>query len=165
MLYVLDTSAVLNGALKTYVNVYISPIIVTELEHIKTSEHQNSHKQFLARAAINTILTSNDISWSLVSQKKIDKLLKKYNFLSNINDHRLICEALLVQQEVDSDVTFVTYDGAQALFVNQFPQLRLEYCDTDSIIQEEEYCGWGRYWPTAEQFEQIYTLPLKLNSM
>ena len=159
MLYVLDTSAVLNGALKTYVNVYISPIIVSELEHIKTSEHQNSHKQFLARAAINTILTSNDISWSLVSQKKIDKLLKKYNFLSNINDHRLICEALLVQQEVDSDVTFVTYDGAQALFVNQFPQLRLEYCDTDSIIQEEEYCGWGRYWPTAEQFEQIYTLP------
>ena len=33
----LDTSAVLNGGLKLFENVYISPLVLTELEHIKNS--------------------------------------------------------------------------------------------------------------------------------
>lgn len=163
MLYVLDTSAVLNGALKNHTNIYISPIVVAELEHIKTSEHQNPQKQFLARAAVNIILTADDISWSLVSQKKINKLLKKYDFLSDINDHRLICEALVIQQELDSDITFVTYDGTQALFVKQLPQLRLEYCENNLPVYEE-YCGWGKYYPTEEQFALLYNDP-KINTL
>jgi len=34
----LDTSAVLSGGLKQYEKCYISPITLSELEHIKTSD-------------------------------------------------------------------------------------------------------------------------------
>jgi len=159
MMYFLDTSAVLNGALTDYPNCYISPIVVSELEHIKTSETKNEHTKFLARQAVNKILTSDMITWSTVSQKKINKLLKCYSFLSDIPDHRLICEALIVAQEIDSNTTFITSDGAQALFVKELPQLQLLYYQKDNIAQKDMFCGWGKYYPTAKQFEQIYTSP------
>ena len=159
MIYVLDTSAVLNGALKKYPFCYISPIVISELEKIKTSSNKDNQIKFLARQAVDRIISSNDIMWSIVSQKKIDKLLKQYCFLQDIPDHRLICEALIVMEEIDSNVVFVTSDGAQALFVKELPQLKLEFYRPDKPEEKEDYCGWGKYWPTAEQFETLYTSP------
>ena len=43
MINFLDTSAVLNGAYDLFVNVYISPLVITELENIK-SNSLNEHK-------------------------------------------------------------------------------------------------------------------------
>lgn len=160
MMYFLDTSAVLNGALREYPFCYISPIVISELEKIKTSFNKDEHVKYLARQAVNTILSSNQTSWSLVSHKKIDKLLKKYDFLQDIPDHRLICEALVVAAEIDSNTVFVTGDGAQALFVKELPQLQLKFFVTkEEITPEKTYCGWGKYWPTAQQFETLYSSP------
>lgn len=161
MLYFLDTSAVLNGALNNYDNIYVSPIVVAELEHIKTSAYQNDNKKLRARAAVRDIINNKNIEWSFAPQKKIVYLLKKYSFLSDINDHRLICEALLLQREKEEQIAFVTYDGTQYLFLQQFPQLLSIYypADPNDKQNEVEYCGWGKYFPTAEQFEQLYTLP------
>jgi len=40
-LHVLDTSAILNGALEEYSSVFISPLVLTELESIKNSAHKD----------------------------------------------------------------------------------------------------------------------------
>ena len=162
MLYFLDTSAVLNGGLSLFDDIYISPLVVQELEHIKTSATKDPHIKFLAREAVNYILTNQEkFSWSLISQKKINKLLNKYDFLSDIPDHRLICEALLIAADIDAVVGFATSDGAQALFVQQFPRLHLKLVTTkeQKTTLPDEFCGWGKYWPTNQQFETIYASP------
>ena len=46
VIYFLDTSAILNGALKEYSNVCISTTVLSELENIKTSLHKNDQIKF-----------------------------------------------------------------------------------------------------------------------
>jgi len=48
--------------------------------------------------------------------KKIDKLLKKYSFLSDINDHRILCSAELTAIEQGNSINFYTNDAIQYLF-------------------------------------------------
>jgi len=45
----LDTSAVLNGALKVYLNSYISPTVLMELESIKTAFNKSEEIKYKAR--------------------------------------------------------------------------------------------------------------------
>ena len=90
-----DTSAVLRWqALDKAEKVGISPLTLTELEHIKTSKEDNKIK-YDAREAIRAILKSESFTTIFVDENKIDKMLNKYNFLSNINDHRILCAAEL----------------------------------------------------------------------
>ena len=71
-----------------------------ELENIKTNSIKSDEIKYLARNAVRDIINSTDIHTEIISQREIDRLLKKYNFLSNINDHRIICEAeILARQE------------------------------------------------------------------
>lgn len=49
-----------------------------------------------------------------ISQREIKKILKKNNFLMNINDHKMICEALYLNKY--TEVNFITSDCAQLLF-------------------------------------------------
>ena len=158
MINFLDTSAVIAGAIPLYENIYISPLVITELEHIKSSNKSENVKYF-ARQAVRDILTSKNIQHGLISQRKIDHLLKKYDFLSNINDHRLLCEALLLARE--TFVRFITNDGALFLFAKNFPQLNALYFEQPDTIKDEEYAGWGKYWPTEKEFNTIYTMPEK----
>lgn len=44
--YFLDTSAILNGALKKYPNALISPLVISELENIKTSAAKDEHIKY-----------------------------------------------------------------------------------------------------------------------
>ena len=125
MYHFLDTSAILNGALKQYqTNICISPLAVTELENIKTSYNKDEHIKYLAREAVREIISSNNIEYSMVSQKQINKLLKKYNFLTDINDHRLLCEASALAEESNEEIEFITSDGAQFLFADQIPNIQ-----------------------------------------
>lgn len=129
MLNFLDTSAILNGGLTLFENVYISPLAITELEEIKNSKNKDDKIKYLARQAVRDIITSTNINYSMFPQKRIDKLLRKYDFLSNINDHRLLCEALLLAEE--NQVKFITGDGTLYLFAEQFPQLKTLYLAED----------------------------------
>jgi predicted subunit of tRNA(5-methylaminomethyl-2-thiouridylate) methyltransferase len=63
----LDTSAILNGALKHFNNIYISPLAITELEHIKTSYNKDDKVKFLARQAVREIITNNNIEYFIIS--------------------------------------------------------------------------------------------------
>ena len=91
-----DTSALLhqNGLLNPQVDIAISTITIQELEHIKNSDKDEKTK-YKAREAVRSILTTNRFETVMIDNKKIDKMLKKYPFLSNIPDHRIICGAEL----------------------------------------------------------------------
>lgn len=153
----LDTSAVLNGGLKLFENVYISPLVLTELEHIKSSVNKSDKIKYLAREAVRDIITSTNISYSTISQKQINKNLKRYDFLSDINDHRLLCEALILSEE--QEVKFITSDSALLLFAQQFPQLKTLYLEEDAEPSLEEYSGWRKCYPTEEQLNSLYSNP------
>lgn len=158
----LDSSAILNGCLNIYQDIYISPLVITELENIKTSLNKSDKVKFLARQAVREILNSSTIQTYPLSQKKVEKLLNKYKFLSNINDHRLLCEALLLAKE--QQLSFVTSDGALYIFAKQFPQLNAIYYDIDQDFKEgqkDEYCGWGKYYPDDATFVSLYSHPEK----
>lgn len=157
MLHYLDTSAVLNGGLRIFDNIYISPLVIRELENIKKSSNYSETIKYLARQAVRDIINSRDITSSYISQKKIDRLLNKYNFLFNINDHRMICEALIIDR--DDDVTFVTSDGAQLLFAQE-ALLRTIFYEPDEGHEDNiDYCGWSKHFPTEEQMASLYSNP------
>lgn len=90
--------------------------MLSELEHIKNSFNKDEAVKYKTRKAIRDIIDSNNISYTFYPQKKIDHLIKKYNFLTNINDHYILCEAELLGIEVKHSVTFITCDGALYLF-------------------------------------------------
>lgn len=152
----LDTSAVLNGALQQYENCYISPISLLELEHIKNSKEKDEEIKLQSRKAIREILSSFDkIKVELVNNKKIDNLINKYNYLSNINDHRIICEAVLLGQK--NDVCFITSDSLQYLFAKKMPYISTLLFEKNE--QEMEYSGWNNYFPTEQEMTTLYSMP------
>lgn len=156
----LDTSAILNGALKIYQNVYISPLVLMELENIKTS-NKNKEIQYLARHAVRDIINSTNVTTKYFAQKAIDKKLKKYPFLMNINDHRLLCEAELLAEKENCLVNFITSDGALYLFSKRMPPSieGVYYTTAKENTNKEEFCGWGKYYPTNDQLNLIYSNP------
>ena len=155
----LDTSAVLNGALNEYNNgCYISPLVLTELEHIKTSSLKDELVKFQSREAIRKILNTNSIYYTFYSQKKINKLLNKYSFLTDINDHYLICEAELLGEEVNEQINFITSDSAQFLFSQKMPHLNgILYSSSND--KQKEYTGWANYYPSEQELVTLYSMP------
>ena len=95
-----DTSALLHQPLlDPDINIAISTITVSELEHIKSS-NENDKTKFKAREAVRSLLTDDHFEIIMTDNHKIDKLLKKYSFLSDIPDHRIICAAEIYAQDV-----------------------------------------------------------------
>lgn len=152
----LDTSAILNEALSKYQHVYISPIVLQELEHIKNTSYKNEKITVLARKAIKQIINSEHIFYTRYSQKKILRLLKKYNFLMDINDHHILCEAELLGQEINGKIEFITSDGGLYLFAQHFPHLQAIYFEPEEF-EQKEYSGWGNYYPSDSQMIELYS--------
>lgn len=156
--YFLDTSALLEGALQKYNKIYTSPLVLSELEHIKNSFNKDEAVKYKTRKAIRDIIDSNNISYTFYPQKKIDHLIKKYNFLTNINDHYILCEAELLGIEVKHSVTFITCDGALYLFAQQLPHIQAIYFEKNKY-EKDEYCGWIDCHPTDLQLVELYSHP------
>lgn len=154
----LDTSALLHQEIPVNGDYYISPLTLTELERIKTS-HESEELKFKAREAIRFLLTSTNVTIQHEDNKKIDKMLKKYNFLSNINDHRILCCAELTAIQNNQNITFLTNDAALYYFALQMPHLTASYPITEKTIFESPWCGWGKYYPTQEEMSMLYTDP------
>lgn len=155
----LDTSAVLAGEIKKYNKCYISPITLSELEHIKTSDRPD-HIKYLAREAIRDILNNPKIVYTDFTVKEVEKLLGKYKFLSNINDHKLLCEAVLAAKRYESGtITFVTNDAAQSVLGSRIKELSVLYLGQYEKAPKESFCGWTKYYPTETELSFIYSDP------
>lgn len=149
-----DTSYILHGAAEGHIA--ISPLTLCELEHIKGNEHESPEIKFRAREAIRTIMEGSKYEVVLDDNKKIDRLLKKYNFLSNINDHRIILAAEIFAQEKNIDIIFLTCDAAQYQFALQMPHLIATYALARQV-PTEEWCGWAKYYPNEQEMSMLYT--------
>ena len=152
----LDTSALLHQNIPSDASYYISPLTLTELEKIKTSRESEDIK-YKARETVRRILGSSNITVVMQDQKKIDKLLKKHNFLSDINDHRILCAAELLAIELGTDVIFMTNDAMQYLFALRMPHLLAARPAEKPLI--EEWAGWGRYYPNEKEMALLYSDP------
>ena len=111
-----DTSALLHQKSLTnpQVKIAISSITLQELEHIKNSDKESIYTKYQAREIVRAILTSDKFDVILTDNRKIDKMLKKYPFLSNINDHRIICAAELYAIEEGQDIIIgITYAASK----------------------------------------------------
>ena len=155
-----DTSAILHWNLNES-KVAISPLTLQELEHIKSNDRESQEMKYLAREAVRKIINTDAFIPILVDNNKIDKLLKKYNFLSNINDHRILLAAELTAREQGKDIIFLTSDAAQYTFALQMPHLLAAYCDS-KYEAKEEWSGWCKCYPSEEEMAMLYTDP-KMN--
>lgn len=149
----LDTSAVLDGAYTKYQNVYISALVLSELENIKNS-NKPEHIKYLARQAARDILNFRSIIKVIPNNKKIGKILKKFPFLTNIIDHQLICEAFLLTKT--NTVNFVTKDTCQFLLAKQISNLTVTLIK-DNQTEDYEYNGWIKVFPSEQQFIELYS--------
>lgn len=153
----LDTSAILNGGLDSYSTCYMSPITLMELEHIKDDRYKDDNVKYRARQAVKKIIDSLTIEIPYFPQKKLDRVIKKYNFLSDINDHKILAGAELLGEDGD-EVTFITSDGAQFLFAKRLPHINAVFFNPKAA-EEYEYCGWGNYCPSDSELNTLYTDP------
>ena len=156
--YWADTSALLHQ--KDFINseeLAISTITLQELEHIKTTS-DNDQIKFQARELVRTILSASKVRIVASNNHKIDKLLKRYPFLNNINDHRIICSAELCAAEQHAEIIFITNDALQYLFATQMPHLKALYSLSEKQ-ESDEWSGWNNYYPDEEQMISLYAKP------
>lgn len=160
-----DTSALLHqaGLIDPKVDIAISTITIQELEHIKSNDKDDKIK-YKAREAVRSILTTGKFETVMTDNKKIDKMLKKYSFLSNIPDHRILCAAEIYAIEHNIEVIFMTSDALQYLFALQMPHLDAVYpMGTEQAEKrDEEWAGWGKYYPSEQDMAILYADP-KMN--
>ena len=157
-----DTSALLHqsGLIDPKVNIAISTITIQELEHIKSNEKDDKIK-YKAREAVRSILTTGKFDVVMTDNQKIDKMLKKYPYLSNIPDHRILCAAELYAIEQGHDMIFMTSDALQYLFALQMPHLDAVYpMGTEQAEKRnDEWAGWGKYYPSETDMALLYADP------
>lgn len=151
-----DTSALLNGCASKYDEIWISPLTVAELEGIKTSSEKSEHIKSLARQTVRDILFNEKYKTWHFSEREIDKYIKKHHILSNINDHRIIACAALLQKFFNEDINFITSDGAQYLAAWN---VNINATFFEPQEKEVEYCGWKKVEPTEEELVDLYSHP------
>lgn len=143
----------------------VSPIVLSELEHIKSSRDKDEKQKFQARRATK-LLRKNGFQCANISKKEIKKIRKKYSFLSNNNDHSILVEAAAEKNRFFKGDTFnfFTADLLLSYFGNQIPELEIKFLEEKQT--NTEYFGWKEYELTENEFSAIYSNPEKniLNS-
>lgn len=152
-----DTSAILHQSLPQ-TDIAISTITVQELEHLKNSDVNETIK-YKAREAVRSILTNNRFKVIMTDNHKIDRILKKYPFLNNIPDHRIICAAEIYAKENNQEIIFNTNDALQYLFVLQMPHLKAAYPIIEDNTIKEDWAGWSKYYPNEQEMALLYSDP------
>lgn len=156
-MYWIDTSALLNWPqMNNEIEAVLSTITLQELEHIKNSKYHDNEIKYKAREAVRMVINSNKFKVIFSNNRKIDKMIKKYSFLKDINDHRILCAAELYAMEQNEEIIFMTDDSLQFLFAMQMPHLKVVY-PMKSIEKEPQYMGWKKYYPTKEEMSILYT--------
>ena len=119
----------------------VSPIVLSELEHIKSSRDKDEKQKFQARRATK-LLRKNGFQCANISKKEIKKIRKKYSFLSNNNDHSILVEAAAEKNRFFKGDTFnfFTADLLLSYFGNQIPELEIKFLEEKQT--NTEYFGW-----------------------
>ena len=152
---VYDTSALLNlkDELELDEESYIPLLVLKELENIKSSIHKDDEIKFYARKVVG-MLQECRTRTDIVSQSKINKMLKKYSdALTDNNDSRILLEAKLLSEKYK--VSFLTGDRCLYLLaIKLFPELSAVY--VEDISQERIDDGYRYVEPTDEEWMRLY---------
>ena len=149
-----DTSALLHQPLiDSQVKIAISSITLQELEHIKNNDKESTQTKYKAREIVRSILTSDKFEVILTDNKKIDKMLNKYRFLNNINDHRILCAAEIYAIETGQNIIFLTNDSLQYLFALELPHLDAVYPMGTEITEK-----YNEEWYKIDYIQQHFVL-------
>lgn len=154
-----DTSAILSNGLNLEGKNYISALVLAELENIKTSSSKDDKLKYNARRAVRELMDTTKFFTEFFSRSKIEKVFKEYDFLSDINDHYLLCEAVLLKRKYkDSDVFFITSDMALYLFSCKFEELIPFYLPEEKHLTDnlDNWIGWNKYYPSKDCLNALY---------
>lgn len=154
-----DTSAILSNGLNIEGKNYVSALVLAELENIKTSSSKDDKLKYNARRAVRELMDTTKFFTEFFSRSKIEKVFREYDFLSDINDHYLLCEAVLLKRKYkDSDVYFITSDMALYLFSCEFEELIPFYLPEEKHLTDnlDNWIGWNKYYPSKDCLSALY---------
>ena len=154
-----DTSAILSNGLNIEGKNYVSALVLAELENIKTSSNKDDKLKYNARRAVRELMDTTKFFTEFFSRSKIEKVFREYDFLSDINDHYLLCEAVLLKRKYrDSDVYFITSDMALYLFSCEFEELIPFYLPEEKHLTDnlDNWIGWNKYYPSKDCLNALY---------
>lgn len=97
-----------------------------------------------------------------MSQREIEKWLKKHSQIVANNDGKLIAEACLLNR--NENVIFYTSDMSCWAMANSVKDelFSIQFISNDK--KEIEYNGWSKCYPNIEQFNMLYSDP-KINAL
>lgn len=150
MLHYYDTSAILNGELPSQGD-YVSATVIQELENIKTSSHKDEALKIKARQAVR-FLFHNLPTLFIPEESDLNWVNKKYSYLPETNDNRILKEALILQRK--QEVTFHTGDLCLLLMANRC-NLLAEFSANTNI--PEVWGGWSRHYLTRQEQELLFS--------
>lgn len=157
-LRVYDTSALLDLSdnLKLDKNCYISTLVISELENIKTAFNKDSDVKLKARQVVR-YLRQNDFTTNIKNRATIEKLVKKYGeVLPNTTDSRILLEAYS-QTKHYKEVRFYTGDYTLFLFGKYLFEKELNFTVhiTGSTTKQRFWDGYKVITPTEEQWTKL----------
>ena len=134
---------------------YISHFVINEIEDIKNNSYKDEEIKAKARKVARYML-QNPYSYMCrnFSSQKIERVRKHYDFPDNI-DGRILAEAMILKKQ--DCIYFWTADVNMSLFARR---LGIEvYIINEQKTQREPWAGWGKYYPTEEELNSLYSNP------
>ena len=162
MLSYFDTSALLaTNNIETLFGLhdtcYVAHNVIAELENIKNSANKSDEIKMRARRVARFLISHPlDYMCSNFPEKEIEKTRKKFCFPDNM-DGRILAEAVCLARK--NTVKLFTGDVNMFLFARECGELEVEFVEECCEEQTEVWSGWGKYYPTDEQLNQLYTDP------
>ena len=154
-----DTSALLdlNDNLKLDKTCFISTLVISELENIKTSFSKDTDIKLKARQVVRC-LQQNEFLTNVKNHSAIEKMIKKYKkTLPDTTDSRILLEAYL-QCKYYKEVKFYTGDYTLYLFgkclFEKSPSFTVHL--TGATTKRRFWDGYKVITPTDEQWIALY---------
>lgn len=154
-----DTSALLAidnlEAFMGSCSAYISHFVINEIEDIKNNSYKSEEIKAKARKVARYML-QNPYSYMCrnFSPQKIERVRKRYDFPDNM-DGRILAEAMILGKQ--DCIYFWTADVNMSLFARSVGMEA--YIVNEQKAQREPWAGWGKYYPTEEEFSMLYSNP------
>lgn len=160
MIYFYDTCALLNNYTKIFSEgkvFYISAITLRELEGIKTSRTKDDETKYRARKVIQNLKLHRDQCKVVLFEEKFYKKFKKYNFLDDSNDSKIILCALSIVEK--NEITFHTDDSC-CRELAAAAGLKVVYSTEEDT---EEYTGFKKVYMVEDELASFYSKELNEN--
>lgn len=159
-----DTSALLAGK-ELEPNSFISPVVLEELEQIKTSSTKDATIKYKARTLVRYLMahqwSSSDCpGWSTsgISMNTI-RIVIGLNRQEKSNDNKILWDAILFARKTKQQVNFFTADACQYLAACLYPKELVVCYYNETNKQENLWKGYQDIFLTDDDVNTFYQHP------